>query len=778
MDVALPSDVLSEYYEDDREGEKTRTNTKDDDDVAKRRGGGGAPNDRYGRRRTACRSQPDAVVSANDLEGRRRLLLEPISQDESENDEDDDYDSYDDDRVRLPRDDDEGCRYRPRSDNDDVQLLLIHYNGWPHRWDEWIRGDSERIRPFRTRTRHRVNAGSSLSSSMSASSEWGGVNGGGGGRNQLACPTPQSAFSASPSTAIKDAEDAPSERAAMLVELARIMRSVNDLLQVSAAAAAVTGEIGNDQAPPTISDDSSSGSGGPSGLSQLPWRSVRNLPTPSQSLPVTDPNRNEDARGAPQSVAAESSPMSSFDSPTLDGARLRQLAPLLDRLGRTLTDAAPHIVALAESLPSLTMPSNSRSSVSHENRGRNAPSNCCGGVTAGDADATVAALSSSSEEEVDAIQSLTARASSLYFGVEDNDNEEENNDPIGNRVATAVPASPSSTATLGDVLEIVPEETMPRIDPDLTDYVNGMVNTTRGGGGGFVSGRNSIRDNGLDSLGSSLLASYLASIGGTSGVGGGILGENGENATDRDNARVIRMGGGRGGNGGPSALEVGGSGIDIHIHAIVTGPTMAGIGGLGGFLVDNAGGFGDGAAAIDTPRNNSRPFFGQASTPRNNSHDDDDADLFSELYSESPDPVNMHGEEDTHVNINEMSVNDIDHLLDECRGIEDDGEDRRDIENENIANIQQSFNTLNVNNSGNNDGSIIDASIKSLSEIESQESNPILPSPSSPSSPSDITASTRIGSIGRNSTSSSLGSRFFRRTFGRLSGSSSRRSSQ
>ena len=34
-----------------------------------------------------------------------------------------------------------------------IQLLLVHYNGWPgETWDEWIRSDSYRIRPFRSRT--------------------------------------------------------------------------------------------------------------------------------------------------------------------------------------------------------------------------------------------------------------------------------------------------------------------------------------------------------------------------------------------------------------------------------------------------------------------------------------------------------------------------------------------------------------------------------------------------------------------------------------------------
>jgi hypothetical protein len=423
---------------------------------------------------------------------------------------------------------------------------------------------------------------------------------------------------------------------------------------------------------------------------------------------------------------------------------------------------------------------------SHSHSDSNATTNRHGDATNGDADAAVTApTSSSGEEEVDPIQSLTARATRLYFGIGDDDNEEVNNAPVGNRLATALPASPSSTAPLADILQVIPEERMPRIDPDLTDYVNGMVNTTRGGGGGFGSGRISNRDHGLDSL-----ASYLTAIGETMDNGGRILeGESGGNAIVRDNPRVIRMGGGVGGNGGIGALGMGGPGIDIHIHAIVTGPGMEGIGGLGGFAMDSAGGLGGGAPAIHTPRNNDRPFFGLASISGNNNLDDDDAGLFSELYSESPDPVNMHGEEETLININGMSANDIDRLLDECRGLDDfDSEDCRESENENEADMrasksnpsdsesEQSFNTPNANNNVNIDGSNIDESIESLSEIESQESNATVPTPSSPPSPSNITASIRIDSIGRNSTSSSLGGRLFRRTFGRLSGSSSRRS--
>lgn len=35
--------------------------------------------------------------------------------------------------------------------------VLVHYHGWPSRWDEWIDFDSDRIAAFRTRTTHTLN---------------------------------------------------------------------------------------------------------------------------------------------------------------------------------------------------------------------------------------------------------------------------------------------------------------------------------------------------------------------------------------------------------------------------------------------------------------------------------------------------------------------------------------------------------------------------------------------------------------------------------------------
>jgi hypothetical protein len=71
-------------------------------------------------RRRPANVDDDPAISADDLEGRRRLLLEPCDPGDPE---------------ELSGD---LIGFRPRSSNTGVQLLLIHYNGWPHRWDEWM----------------------------------------------------------------------------------------------------------------------------------------------------------------------------------------------------------------------------------------------------------------------------------------------------------------------------------------------------------------------------------------------------------------------------------------------------------------------------------------------------------------------------------------------------------------------------------------------------------------------------------------------------------------
>jgi hypothetical protein len=71
-------------------------------------------------RRRPANVDDDPAISSNDLEGRRRLLLEPCDPG--------DPNELSGDLVGS----------RPRSTNTGVQLLLVHYNGWPRRWDEWM----------------------------------------------------------------------------------------------------------------------------------------------------------------------------------------------------------------------------------------------------------------------------------------------------------------------------------------------------------------------------------------------------------------------------------------------------------------------------------------------------------------------------------------------------------------------------------------------------------------------------------------------------------------
>ena len=119
----------------------------------------------------------DPAISANDMEGRRRLLLEECepgdpreiiisdstNSDNGNNNNSSNNSSNNNNNTSATE---SSQSFRPRSSNAGVKVLLIHYNGWPHRWDEWIRSDSERLRPFRTRTRHPNAVSAVLCSAM------------------------------------------------------------------------------------------------------------------------------------------------------------------------------------------------------------------------------------------------------------------------------------------------------------------------------------------------------------------------------------------------------------------------------------------------------------------------------------------------------------------------------------------------------------------------------------------------------------------------------------
>lgn len=441
----------------------------------------------------------DPAVAANDLEGRRQLLLEPCPEGDSG---------------------DEGGElvgFRRRDYNEGVQLLLVHYNGWPHRWDEWIRSDSDRIRPFRVRTRH-PNSSAQVS------------------------PTPQSVFHESPPTFIRT-ENETADRQAMLPELLRVMTAVENLLSRTIA-----------DAPPSSTPAARSATE----AAQLPWSQEQQQQGESDKL----------SDGAPENRRANYQ------------RELEVLAPLLDRLGRTLTDAAPHVAALARSLP---------------------------------------------EHETPELESIEEHPTSLggLLSLLGRDRRR-----ASNASSNVVVAGESATASVGGSVQtgVASEES---IDPDLTDFATGIVNTTRGEVRRGPRSRNSASD---DAAG--ILGAYLAAA----SLGGMVAGE-GEDADNNMQGlgRILRERG------------TGTGGIDIHIHAVVTAPAMGGGLGLATLGAGGGGNTGGLGSTLTSTNEATSSFFsggrsGRGSSNRHSSRSpqvsqDEDDGIFSELYSENPDPV-------------------------------------------------------------------------------------------------------------------------------------------
>jgi Ubiquitin family len=463
----------------------------------------------------------DPPIAVTDLEGRRRLLLEPCT-DPAE-------------AVECM----DGMYYRLRLNNEGVQILHVHYNGWPVRWDEWIRSDSERIRPFRVRTLH---DGSSTSPNIDA------------------------VMPDAPTTYIAG-EDEPSDRRALLPELHRVLGVVQARLESVVTSTA----------------SASSTSVAPNPSNPLPW-----LPTDIGEVQTRTSQRQQQQA-------------------------LEQLAPFLDRLGRILVDAAPQVLALADAVgqesddaeedeeepdpsPPLSTLGGLLSLLSVRDRG-----NRHGSVASSNA----AVPSVVSDVEVSLASSTTGEPAA-HADEEEEEIEEEDDE--------------AAAAT---------------VDPDLRDFSTGIVNTTRG------EVRNRSRSS--DDATASLLGAYLAAMS-LSDSGGGVT---------EGLGRLFR------GNGT-------GGGIDIHIHAVVTAPGLEGAIGLaaltGGTAIPVATPVTNTTTANASPSGGLSGLFG--GSPRDSSRrvvsvrrartttadnsfvppsldsPEDDSDLFAELYSETPEPIN------------------------------------------------------------------------------------------------------------------------------------------
>ena len=408
------------------------------------------------------------------------------------------------------------------------------------------------------------------------------------------------------------------ERPAILPELSRAVEAIQELLTVVAAEEAA--QLTSEQ------------------QAHLPW--AARVQTPSDARPTVadfvdtkdeeevDDEDSEDENALPPIIPVEENnndtgaPAPSVDTsscttaeqnvnsvqPQLRRRQLQMLAPLLDRLGRTLVDAAPHVAALA----------NDCADNSNENE-----------ESVSTAEAVVAPSPGEESNNPSTLGGLLSllnrdrrRQNRTNSSSNDNENSNDNSNPSGENDE---PASP----------EI--HQTWP-VDPDYVDFATGAVNTTRGE---VRSGPRSRSSN--DDV-AGLLGAYLAAaslgLNTSSGGGGGGADDNDDTASNvMGLGRLLRERGNGGGNGGP--------GIDIHIHAVVTAPGMpptpigGGGTGLGGALGLAALG-GLPTTGTTTARNPLTPTSRRGSSllrHRTPPVVEEEDSLFSDLYSESPDPV-------------------------------------------------------------------------------------------------------------------------------------------
>lgn len=456
----------------------------------------------------------DPAIGANDHKGRLRLLLEE-SEEES-------------DRTLADlNNDDDLIGWKERDSNDNVQLLLVHYNGWPHRWDEWIRSDSERIRPFRTRSKHEPCRG-------------------------FLSPSPEATFHSAPPTFVKSDDDSV-DRVAILPEL---HRSLADVASIFSGAIRVEdcpispprencGKVLTNEEQSDLSDAikalqpekieevmkivQGTHEGGkdmdPSDIdvkeldSTIQWK-LKNLLQPSNDLTHDDelPWKLKRSNGTGDNFGQyegfSNSVPTLTEHPNFDKNKLEALAPLLDRLGRIMIDAAPHVASIADSLPE----------------------------------------SDKKQEHVASSNGAACLDSTL---------------------------SETSTRQLRPAWSDVcsDEQTSPEIDSDYVDFIHGFINHRQSH---IPPPRRSRRDQSDSNLGSTLLSAYLASA---------MSDRNDGTGDNRNGPRVVRIGGGSSGGGGSGGVTGNGVGIHIHAVVTGPGGiSMPGLPNLGGATPDPFGG--------------------------------------------------------------------------------------------------------------------------------------------------------------------------------------------
>ena len=160
--------------------------------------------------------------------------------------------------------------------------LYIHYNGWPARWDEWIRVDSDRIAPFRTKTLHPQTA-------------------------PHVSPSPVSWVRDAPVAGPNDVRPLIASVENMILKTMPMISAFRDLCAASSRR----------------TDENRQGSSRLGSIDEADEETATKEDTTS-SGPSTD---EEETKHISEDLRARAS----------------ELAPLLDRLGRVISDLAPHV---------------------------------------------------------------------------------------------------------------------------------------------------------------------------------------------------------------------------------------------------------------------------------------------------------------------------------------------------------------------------------------------------------------------------------------------------
>ena len=611
----------------------------------------------------------DAAIGANDTEGRLQLLLQSSSNPTDRtladlnahtNDDDNDNDNTDngngngnDCHMLIPPDMDL-TGLTERANNDNVQLLLVHYNGWPHRWDEWIRSDSERIRPFRTRSRHVPS------------------------RTHY-CPSPESNFLAAPSTRIKmvsDDDDGDSdsdgggsddenngnngdddgiERAMILPELYSAIGDVQELF-----AGAIRLDMNHDQNHDNHQDhnplenihmDQKMGI-------DLNYKSDVDVHV-DMDRPLSDKEQSDLTKAMQELtpdvvedvltiVQGENEGGKDVDPSDIEVAALDhetqwKLKLFLDHCGTNggagvntgLGAGAGAEVACSalDIVPDRQLPWKTNTNYDRlEDGGENAK------------------LSNFDKKALESLAPLLDRLGRILIDVaphvatiadslpdKDKDNNVSEAEENANETSQANSEDDEQADSQTQIRELRPswaqgptpslfesesEETSernendnPATNPDYVDFIHGFINhRNEGSSRRGTQGRSNSDSN---DVGSSILSGFLASA-----LRGDSDGNNRSN--NRNGPRVVRVGGGGTGNGGN------GNGIDIHIHAIVTGGNGGdpSPGGIASMIAPSLQRIPRPSARNNTPT----PNAAQVATP---AVDEEEMGLFDELYLEN-----------------------------------------------------------------------------------------------------------------------------------------------